>query len=216
MNVQARLPVVVGGVAPRAAADATTPDDVQMDGTGNNGTGTGGTDIDAGGPQGGTTGGADVNTDDTAAGGSADDPGDTDVRMGDATAMAAPAARPTGGRGRGGRGRGGRGRGRGRSLPPSRGPEPPSPAAPSQSAWAASDCRKVQTFLRERGKLTVNPRRPEEKVRLSTEQATELAIMLGGSFVVHEDEPDPEEDRRRFARLDAIISEVRVSAARNP
>ena len=61
----------------------------------------------------------------------------------------------------------------------------------------------------------MNPRRPE-KARLSTEQATELAIMLGGSFVVHEDEPDPEEDRRRFARLDAIISEVRVSAARNP
>ena len=63
--------------------------------------------------------------------------------------------------------------------------------------------------MQERGKLHVRSGQ-KGTARLSVDQATELAVLLGGRCVLH-DERDEEEDDARFALLNAPISEVRIA-----
>ena len=138
------------------------------------------------------------------------------------TSHSPPAASAGGrGRGHGGRpqatGRGCGGRSRSAQPAPSGGTQGgaggcDAPAPNHHPPPTQQDREKVARFLRERGKLHVNPRR-RGSARLHTDQATELAMQLGGSYVVRDDDEDEEEADRRRARLDAIISEVRMEAA---
>ena len=94
------------------------------------------------------------------------------------------------------------------ALPHDSGSTPP--ARPVPSAPTQQDRDKVRRFLQERGKLHVRSGR-RGTARLSGDQATELAVLLGGRYVVHDDSRDEEEDDARFALLNALISEVRMA-----
>ena len=118
------------------------------------------------------------------------------------------------GRGMGGRDSPGAARGtaQGRGRAAGRGTASARHADAVPFSISARDRQLTRRYLQSCGKLVVSQSRRGAAARLTLDQNVELAMVLGDRYITRDDEQDEDETDKFRARLEGLVSEVRLAA----